>query len=140
MSPKQSSRYPLAEEMANNASSIAAAERLDGRPGGVFELMRFTLRQMNEQLGHVRELEAANGTVRDRVLDSLVDMAHVAHRFLRHDDPDIRQAAEALTTGTAHLISRMYAMVGAATTRISRAARGPNRARPNVYPGYRYNN
>lgn len=133
MSPKQGTHNYLAEVNANGASYIVATERLDGRLGGTFELMRFALRQLNEHFERVYELETSAATVTDAVaamatandvlrarrhmlLDSLVDMAHVAHHFLRHNDPDVRQAAEVLTTGTAHLIGRMYTTFAPATS------------------------
>lgn len=97
-------------------------------PSGPLELMQFAVGQMNEHVEWVNELEenaasaspatAINDGVRARrhlVMDSLVTIAHVAHRFLRHNDPRVREAAELLTTGTACLIGRMYSSFGTVT-------------------------
>lgn len=90
----------------------------DGRSGSL-ELMRFAVEQMYEQAEWVYELETSTNGTRDQrryVLDSLVNMAHVGHRYLRHGDPEVREAADLLTTGTAYLIGRMYAAFGTPTS------------------------
>lgn len=95
------------------------AEISNGGRSGPLELMRFAVGQMYEQAEWVHELETSSNSTRDQrrmVLDSLVDMAHAGHRFLRHDDPDVQEAADLLTTGTAYLIGRMYAAFGTSTS------------------------
>lgn len=57
----------------------------------------------------LRDEEGQRRRARQLLLDHLVDMAHVAHGYLRHNDPDVRDAAELLTAGTACLIGRVYA-------------------------------
>lgn len=53
-------------------------------------------------------VSAGRDRYRRRLIDGLVDAAHLAHRHLRHDDPDVRREAETLTVGTAFLIGRLY--------------------------------
>lgn len=139
MSPRQRASNPSFgddEKIGSDVSSMAMAAG-DGRrdygdetgpgDGGPLELMQFAIRRMHDHVDWVQELEVNAATAspatavsdgvrarRNLVMDSLVTMAHVAHRFLRHGDPEVREAAELLTTGTACLIGRMYCSFGAA--------------------------
>lgn len=105
-------------ERGEGGVGVADSGGRDGQ-GGSLELMRFAVEQMYEQADWVYELETSTNGTRDQrryVLDSLVNMAHVGHRYLRHGDPEVREAADLLTTGTAYLIGRMYAAFGTPTS------------------------
>lgn len=105
------------ETMAGRGEGGSGAD--SGGRGGPLELMRFSVEQMYEQAEWVYELETSMNGTRDQrryVLDSLVNMAHVGHRYLRHDDLEVRETADLLTTGTAYLIGRMYAAFGTPTS------------------------
>lgn len=128
MSPKQCGydRQSMFDEDAKMAVAAAAAaeenvaviEEVDGGDGLV-ELVYFVVAQMRRHDQWVRDLEETPSNVsgydfRDRrrmLLDSLVAIAHIGHRFLRHSDPAVRNVAELLTTCNADLISRAYAHV-----------------------------
>lgn len=130
MSPKQCGydSVPTSGEEAKMAAVAAAADENtaaieEGVDGGLAELMRFAVAQIRRYDLWIRDLEVTPSNVsnydfRDRrrsLLDSLVTIAHVGHRFLRHGDPAVRDAAELLTTHTADLISRAYATFGGYT-------------------------
>lgn len=126
MSPKQCDYNPTLT-VENGVPAL-------GGGGSTLEMMTFTVNQMYEHAEWVNELEslakitAISTRSVDRVrrlqrnlLDSLVILAHVAHRFLRHGDPVIRAVAELLTTGTAFLIGRLCALTwGGTMTRVHR--------------------
>jgi len=111
MSPKQCSHNPTSA----TENDLPA---MSGVGGGSLEMMLFTVNQMYEHAMLVHELESlamitSISVVRVRrlqqkLLDSLLVLAHIAHRFLLHGDPVVRAAAELLTTGTAVLIGRLY--------------------------------
>lgn len=96
----------------------AAARNGDVHSGwAALELLRFAVEQMNAHADWVYRLETTDDRdTRRLVLDVLVDMSHVGHHFLRHDDQNVRDAAEMLTTGTAYLIGRMYNTFGTDTS------------------------
>lgn len=112
MSPKQCLQNPT----ENSAQLMGSCP---------LELIQLT-NQMYEHADWVIELESlatiASISARSvahvrrlwqNLLDSLLVLAHVAHRFLRNGDPDVRAAAELLTSGTAQLIGRLYDMMWA---------------------------
>lgn len=111
MSPKQCDHNPTSA----TENDLPA---MSGVGGGPLEMMLFTVNQMYEHAMLVNELESiamikSISGVRVRrlqwkLLDSLVVLAHIAHRFLLHGDRAVRAAAELLTTGTAFLIGRLY--------------------------------
>lgn len=113
MSPKQRSAR------RDPSPASAAPYRYEGAPGRdaldrmlseaerMYVLARMVVRY-ETSLQAAGRGSAARDRYRRLLLDELVDTAHLAHRHLRHDDPDVRREAEFLTVGTAFLIGRLY--------------------------------
>lgn len=83
------------------------------------ELILFMTTLLAEYAEHVADLEVADTDYRTvwrrrrLVFENLVSLSYVVHQNLRDSDPVVREAAQWLTTGSAHLIGRMYIAFGA---------------------------
>lgn len=125
MSPLQCA--PFGDDRADDAAGGQDARPADDdawpaadAAAGPLELMRFATEYMRQHGTWVQAMETENGEpgggggglydrdTRRTILESLVIVSHVAHSFLRHPEPEVRDAAETLTTGTAALIGRLF--------------------------------